>query len=129
MLVDGWQLAITGVTPDAFTGIKADVPSAVQPASDQRDYMVRVQATYQGPGSGVFGGVRLALLSTTTQFVYDQIHNSCGVIPDGLSPNVTTTGNAVRGNVCYMVRAADTGFLVAFDNQTNEPDRVYFALQ
>ena len=128
-LVDGWQLVITGVTPDAFTGIKAAVPSAIQPASDQRDYMVRAQATYQGPGTGVLSGVRLALLSTKTQFVYDQISNTCGVIPDSLPPNVTTTGNAVRGNVCFMVRAADVGSLIAFDNQPTESDRVYFALQ
>ena len=128
-LVDGWQLVITGVSPDAFNGIRTDIPSAVQPASDQRDFMVRAQATYQGPGTGVFSGVRLALLSTATQFIYDQIHNSCGIIPDSLPPNVTTTGNAVRGNVCYMVRASDIGSLIAFDNQTNEADRVYFALQ
>lgn len=128
-LVDGWQVVITGVTPDAFSGIKTDIPSAVQPASDQRDFMVRAQATYQGPGTGVFSGVRLALLNTRTQFVYDQIHNSCGVIPDALPPNVVTTGSTVRGNVCFMVRLADIGSLVAFDNQSAESDRLYFALQ
>src|SRR5207248_2875021 len=77
-LVDGWQLVITGVSPDAFKGIQTDVPSATPPASDQRDFMIRAQATYQGPGTGVFSGVRLGLVSTATQFVYDQIHNSCG---------------------------------------------------
>ena len=128
-LVDGWQLVITGVTPDAFSGIKADILSAVQPASDQRDFMVRPQATYQGQGAGVFSGVRLALLSTSTQLVYDQIHNSCGIIPDALPPNVVTTGATIVGNICFTVRASDIGSLIAFDNQSNESDRLYFALQ
>jgi hypothetical protein len=127
-LVDGWQLVITGVTPDAYNGIKADYPSATVPASDQRDYMVRAQATYQGPGTGVFSGARLALISATGN-KYDQVYNSCGVIPSPLPPNVVTAANTVRGNICYTVRASDIGTLVLFDNQTSEADRVYFALQ
>lgn len=128
-LVDGWQLLITGVTPDAFTGIKDAIPSAIAPASDQRDYVVRVQATYLGPGTGVFGGVRVALLSTLTHQTYDEILNSCGIVPDMVPPNVVTQGTTVRGNVCFVVRAADIGSLLAYDNQPNESDRVYFALQ
>jgi hypothetical protein len=127
-LVDGWQLVITGVTPDAYTGIKADVPSAIAPAADQRDYMVRAQATYQGSGVGVFSGVRLALISATGN-KYDQVYNSCGAIPAPLPPNVVTSGTTVRGNTCFMVRASDIGSLVLFDNQISESDRVYFALQ
>jgi hypothetical protein len=128
-LVDGWQLLVQGVTPDAYNGIKADVPSAIAPASDQRDFLVRVQATYQGPGTGVFSGVRLALLSSSTQLMYDQIHNACGVIPESLSPNVVTTGTTVRGNVCFTVRASDIGSLVLIDNQASAADKVYFAVQ
>ena len=33
------------------------------------------------------------------------------------------------GNVCFVVRAADVGSLVAYDNHTDDSDRVYFALQ
>jgi hypothetical protein len=128
MLVDGWQLVITGVTPDAFKGIKTDVPSATSPASDQRDFMVRAQATYQGPGTGVFSGARLALMSAAGT-TYDQIYNSCGVIPAPLPPIVITAGNTVRGNVCFTVRASDSGTLVLFDNQVSDADRVYFTLQ
>jgi hypothetical protein len=128
LLADGWQLVITGVTPDAYTGIKTDVPSSTAPASDQRDFMVRAQATYQGPGTGVFSGVRLALISGTGN-KYDQIYNSCGVIPAPLPLNVVTAGNTVRGNVCFTVRASDIGTLVLFDNQTSESDRVFFSLQ
>jgi hypothetical protein len=128
-LVDGWQLVITGVSPDAYSGIKADVPSAIAPASDQRDFVVRVQATYLGPGTGVFGGVRLALFSTATHQTYDQLVNNCGIVPQSVPPNVVTQGTTVRGNVCFVVRAADIGSLIAYDHQPNDSDRVYFALQ
>jgi len=128
-LVDGWQLVIQGVTPDAYTGIKAEIPLANAPASDQRDYVVRAQATYLGQGTGVFGSVRVALYSTATSLTYDQVSNSCGPIPDPLTPNVVTQGQAERGNICFVVRAGDIGSLVAFDNQPNASDRVYFALQ
>jgi hypothetical protein len=127
-LADGWQLLISGITPDAYDGIKADVPSATKPASDQRDFMVRAQATYLGPGTGVFSGVRLALIGATGN-TYNQIYNSCGVIPSALPPTVVTSGNTVRGNICFTVRASDVGTLVLFDNQSSEADRVYFALQ
>jgi hypothetical protein len=125
-LVDGWQLIVTGVTPDAYNGIKAAVTSSTAPAADQRDYMIRVQATYLGPGTGVFGSARLALVSGI-QTSYDQIHNNCGVIPDSLAPNVVTSGTTVRGNVCFTVRASDVDSLVMLDNQASPADQVYFS--
>jgi hypothetical protein len=128
-LVDGWQLIITGVSPDAFKGIQDTYPSAIAPASDQRDYEVRIQATFLGQGTGAFSGVRLALLSTRTGQTYDEIANSCGIVPDMVPPNVVTQGQGTRGNVCFVVRAADVGWLIAYDNQPNQSDRVYFSLQ
>ncbi len=128
-LVDGWQLVIQGVTPDAYNGIKAENSNAPAPASDQRDYVVRAQATYLGQGTGQFSGVRIGLLSTATGLTYDQVSNSCGPIPDPLTPIVVTQGQAERGNVCFVVRAGDIGSLIAFDNQPNASDRVYLALQ
>jgi hypothetical protein len=127
-LVDGWQLVITGASPDAFNEVLADIPSAVAPPSDQRDFLIRAQATYQGQGTGVFSGLRLALVSGIGT-TYDQIHNSCGVIAGSIPPNVVTSGTTVRGNVCFTVRASDTGSLVAYDNQTLPSDRLYFSLQ
>ena len=128
-LVDGWQLLITGVTPDAYTGIKASVPSAIAPASDQRDYEVRIQATYLGPGTGVFNAARIALLSNLTHQTYDQVVNNCGIVPDAVPPGVVTQGTTIRGNVCFAVRASDIGSLIAYDNQPSQSDRVYFTLQ
>jgi hypothetical protein len=127
-LADGWQLVVTGVTPDAWTGIHNDFPSTTAPASDQSDYMVRVQATFLGQGTGVFSGMRLALLSGT-QSTYDQLHNACGTVPDMVPPNLMTPGGSVRGNVCFIVRATDIDSLVLFDNQSTESDRIYFALK
>ena len=129
LLVDGWQLVVTGVSPDAWSGIHDSVPSSIAPAADQRDYEVRVGATYQGQGTGVFSAMRLALLSESTQTTYDQLHNGCGVVPDMVPPNLVTPGGEVRGNVCFTVRASDTDALVLFDNQSNDNDRLYFALR
>jgi len=126
-LADGWQLVVTGVTPDAWTGIHDAVPSTIAPASDQRDYIVRVQATFLGQGTGVFSGMRLALVSGI-QTNYDQLHNSCGTVPDMVPPNLMTPGGSVRGNVCFTVRASDIGRLTLFDNQSTDADKVYFAL-
>src|SRR5258708_3415495 len=90
-LADGWQLMVIGVTPDAWSGIHSSVPSSVAPASDQRDFMVRVRAIYQGQGTGVFSAMRLALISDI-QTAYDQLHNGCGIVPDMVPPNLVTPG-------------------------------------
>jgi hypothetical protein len=127
LLADGWQLVVTGVTPDAWTGIHNQIPSTVAPASDQRAYMVRVQATFEGQGTGVFSGMRLALVSGI-QTTYDQLHNACGTVPDMVPPNLMTPGGSTRGNVCFFVRASDIGSLTLFDNQSTDADRLYFAL-
>jgi len=44
------------VTPDAWSGIHSSVPSSIAPTADQRDFMVRVRAVYQGQGSLVTPG-------------------------------------------------------------------------
>lgn len=128
LLADGWQFVVTGVTPDAWTGIHNAIPSSISPATDQRDFMIRVQATYQGQGTGVFSSMRLALISTV-QTSYDQLHNNCGIVPDMVPPNLVTPGGVIRGNICFTVRAADIDALVLFDNQSNDSDKLYFALK
>jgi hypothetical protein len=127
-LADGWQLVVTGVTPDAWSGIHNSIASSVAPAPDQRDYMVRVQATFVGQGTGVFSAMRLALLSGA-QTAYDQLHNNCGIVPDMVPPNLVTSGGSLRGNVCFTVRASDIDSLVLFDNQSADQDKLYFALR
>jgi hypothetical protein len=126
-LADGWQLGIVGITPDAYATIKAAVPSAIQPPTGQNDYMVRIQATYAGQGTGVFSASRLALV-TNTQTQYDQLRNSCGPVPDAVLPNVVTQGTVILGNICFVVPTADIGSLTLFDNQTSPSDQVYFKL-
>jgi hypothetical protein len=128
LLGDGWQLVVTGVTADAWSGIHSAVPSSVAPASDQRDFMVRVQATYLGQSTGVFSAMRLALASGVGT-TYDQLKNGCGIVPDMVPPNLVTPGGSLRGNVCFTVRASDIDSLVLLDNQTADNDQVYFALK
>jgi hypothetical protein len=127
-LADGWQLVVMGVTPDAWSVIHSAVPSSLQPASDQRDLLVQLQAVYTGQGTGVFSAMRLSLVSGI-QTTYDQLRNGCGIVPDMVPPNLVTPGGSVRGNVCFQVRASDLDSLVLFDNQPAENDRVYFSLK
>jgi len=130
LLADGWQVLVTGVTPDAWTGIHDAVPFNTQaPSSDQRDFEVRVQGTFQGQGTGVFSGMRLALANANSGAVmYDQLHNSCGTLPDPIPPNLVTSGGVTRGNVCFVVRATDIPSLVLVDNEVTDADKQYFAL-
>jgi hypothetical protein len=128
-LVDGWQLGVTSVNPDAFGNIKSAIPSAVAPSPDMRDMLIGLQATYAGAGTGTFTGSRLALVNPRTQVRYDQFSNNCGFIPSTVSPNVVTPGTVVLGNVCFTVPAADVGRLLLVDNQPSQADRLYFALQ
>jgi len=128
VLPDGWQLIVTGVTPDAWAGIHAADASARAPASDQRDVMLRLEATYRGDSSGVFTTGRLVLVSTASGTRYDQITNNCGVIPDAPGAAVLTAGGVVRGNVCFTVRASDVDSLVLFDSQSSPNQQLYFSL-
>jgi hypothetical protein len=128
-LVDGWQLGVASINPDAFSAIKAAIPSAVAPSPDLRDLLIGLQATYVGNGTGTFANSRLALVNPKTGARYDQLNNNCGFIPGAVSPNVVTPGTVVLGNVCFSVPAGDIGSLVLVDNQSSPADRIYFALQ
>jgi hypothetical protein len=127
-LVDGWNIGVTGANPDAFSTIKSAVLSAVQPPADQRDIMLRVQSTYTGPGTSLFSNSRLALYSTATHQTYDQVHNSCGIVPDPVQPNLVVSGTVQLGNVCFTVPASEVGSLLLFDNQSTPSNQVYLAL-
>jgi hypothetical protein len=128
-LVDGWQLGITSINPDAYSSIKAAIPSAAAPGPGLQQLMIGLQATYVGPGTGTFTSSRLALVNPKAQARYDQMNNNCGFTPNSVSPNVVTTGTVVLGNVCFSVPSADIGSLMLVDNQPSLADRVYFALQ
>jgi hypothetical protein len=128
-LVDAWQLGVIGVNPDAYSTIKAAIPSAVAPGTDARELLISLQATYAGTGTGTFTDSRLALVNPKTQARYDQLSNNCGFIPNAISPNVVTPGTVVLGNVCFNVPASDIGSLMLVDSQPSQADRVYFALQ
>jgi hypothetical protein len=127
VLADGWQLTVTGVSPDAFDGIQKEFPSARAPASDQRDFIVRIEVIYRGDGSGVFSASRLGLLAANGT-TYDQLANGCGLVPDMLPVNLVAPGGQVRGNVCFTIRAADADSVILFDTLGNDNQRPYFAL-
>lgn len=128
-LGDGWQLAVTGVTPDAWTGSSQSFqPTNKGPANNLQYFLVRIQATYTGQGSSSFSEYRLALVGATTG-PYTVVQNSCGAAPDELPPTLVSTGGVVRGNVCWAVRSTDVPSLVMYDQQMPEVSRLYFALR
>jgi hypothetical protein len=126
-LSDGWQVTITGVTPDGWSGIHDAVPSNKGPAPNLQFFVLRVQAVYNGTGSALFSGLRLGLASPSS--TYDEVNNGCGLISDPLLPTLVGTGGVVRGNVCFAVRTSDAGQVVVYDTLAAEPDRVYELLR
>jgi hypothetical protein len=126
-LADGWQLLVSGVSPDAFEGIQKEFPSARAPAADQRSFIVRVEATYRGERTGVFSASRLGLLAANGES-YTQLDDACGLVPDILPPNLVVPGGQVRGNVCFTVRASDVDGLVLFDTAGRDNERPFFNL-
>jgi hypothetical protein len=122
-LFDGWHVIVSGVTPDAWSGIHDAVPSNKGPAPNLQLFMLRVQATYTGTGSALFSELRLGLVGPSS--TYDQINNACRLIPDPLLPTLVSEGGIVRGNVCFAVRTSDAGSLAVYDTLTAEPARVY----
>jgi hypothetical protein len=125
-LYDGWQVTVTGTTPDAWSGIHAAVPSTVGPAPDLQYFIVRVQAIYTGTGSGFFNDLRLSVAGPNT--TYDQIQNSCGLIPDEVPATLAAPGGVARGNVCFSVRKTDANSLSIYDALAPEASRTYVAL-
>ena len=114
--------------PDAFAGIQKEFPSARAPAADQRAFIVRVEGTYRGDGNGIFSASRLNLLAGSGE-VYTQLDDACGLVPDMLPPNLVVAGGQVRGNVCFVVRAADVDSLVLTDTVGNQSERPYFTVR
>src|SRR5262249_32474438 len=112
---------------DAFGAIHAAIPSAAQPANDQKYVMVGVQAIYVGTGSGVLSAIRLGALGKSGQ-TYDQLKNGCGVVPESLPATLIPPGGGLAGNICFAVPSSDVQGLSLFDSQASERDKVYFAL-
>ncbi len=127
-LADGWQFVVSSVTPDAWELIHGAISSTQPAAPDQRYVLIGVQAIYSGQGSGVLSAIRFGLVGKSGQ-QYDQLKNSCGLIPDSLPPTLIAPGAGIAGNVCFSVPSGDVDGLLLFDSQSNEADRTYFALR
>jgi len=128
-LGDGWQITVTGVTPDAWAGsIKDYQPYNKAPADNLQYFMARIQAVYTGQGSSAFSEFRLALTGATSG-PYTVLQNSCGAVPAELPPTTVSAGGLVRGNVCWAVRSTDVPSLLLYDSQSAAANRLYFALR
>jgi hypothetical protein len=125
---DGWQFVVTGATPEGWDRVRTGIPSAIAPPPDQRYMMIGVQGIYVGQGNGVLSAIRLGLVGKSGQ-QYDQLKNSCGIIPGTIPPNLVPPNGGLTGNVCFSVPASDVDGLLLYDNQSLQGDRVYFALR
>ncbi len=126
-LGDGWKIEVTGVTPDAWSSFQNYNSNNKGPPNNLQFFMVRLQATYSGSeATPVFAPFRLRVMGPSG--TYDNLDNSCGLIPDDISLNQFANG-VVRGNVCFAVRSSDVGQLLLYDYQQSETDRLYLALK
>src|SRR5262249_57208724 len=97
------------------------------PPTNLQFFMVRLQASYTGSSAPpVFTPFRLRLVGPSA--TYDNLDNSCGLIPDDISLNQYANG-VVRGDVCFAVRSSDVGQLEMYDYQQSETDRLFLALK
>jgi hypothetical protein len=126
-LGDGWKIQVTGVTPDAWSSFQNYNSNNKGPPTNLQFFMVRLQASYTGSeATPIFAPFRLRLMGPSG--TYDNLDNSCGLIPDDLSQNQYANG-VVRGNICFAVRTSDVGQLLMYDFQQSETDRLYLGLK
>ena len=127
---DHWEVAVTGVVPDATQAVLEENQFNDPPEEGNQFYMVTVRAKYLGPDSTEFGGrFRLRVLGDSG-VVYTTYENTCGVIPDSLPDPELFTNGTVEGSVCWQIASDDAQSLVMFlePGFLSDGERVWFSL-
>jgi len=129
-LVDGWQLVVLSVNPDATYAINQANQFAVKPQSGNKFVLARIRATYFGKNSSAFAaGYRLMAIGPSSA-TYSTFKNDAIRIPNAFPNTATYMSGSIEGNICWQVKSFDAGSLVMYDNLTTgtRGDRLYMAL-
>jgi putative cell wall-binding protein len=118
--VDGvWQLSVRSSVPRADTIVQEENQFNDPPREGHQFFMARVRVTYQGAGSGRFGGGYSLRALGPQNVSYSSFEDSCGVIPDDLSNRRFFPGGTIEGNVCWEIRSSDADDLLMFQRPSS----------
>lgn len=127
-LVDGWQVRVLSVTPDATQAVLDENQFNDPPADGHQFFIATIEMTYQGPGSSHPDATFRFRAVGEEAVTYSTFGNSCGVYPDRIMDTEVFTSGTVTGNLCWEIRSADSDSLVMFDDEASQQERVYMAL-
>lgn len=123
-----WTLTVIQVISNANSLVQRENMFNDPPKAGNQFFMVRISATYSGPGSESFSRGSLELVGAS-QIAYRNFEQSCGVIPDPLSSRAVFTGGTLTGNLCWEVVRSDVDTLVMYYNRSfPRLQQTFFAL-
>lgn len=127
----GWRVAVLGAEPDGTDEVLAENPFNEPPELGSRYFLIRVSATFAGPGSAsILGGLGFGAVGDSA-VAYDS-GATCGVLPEALPSTEVFEGGTIEGNICFAVADEDVESLVLFSDSYatfDDEDRVYYALR
>jgi len=127
----GWRITVLGADPNGTEEVLAENQFNEPPDGGRRFFLIRVSATFAGPGSAsIFGGLGFRAVGRSA-VAYDS-GMGCGVLPDALPSTEVFEGGTIEGNICFAVSDEDIGSLVLFTDSYltfDDEDRVYYSLR
>ena len=124
---DEWAVNVLGTTPNANAAVQKENQFNDPPAEGNQFFMVNVEITYQGEGSGSrFLSLQFGVAGSDNK-IYSENEDGCGVTPNGLSQNKELlTGGSDSGNICFEVPSEVVDSLLLAVNAYG--DNYFFAL-
>ena len=109
---EGFRLQVVSITDDATDLVMAENEFNDPPPDGSRFTLVEVALGYYGfddPQSGFLTSIQ-AVGSESTE-----LESDCGVVPNSLDQfNDMFSGGVIRGNICFITTAADTGVIQVY---------------
>ncbi|HOT07520.1 MAG TPA: hypothetical protein PLI05_03505 [Methanotrichaceae archaeon] len=125
-LVDGWEIRVIRVIPNATEMVMTTDPGNDPPRPGYQYFIASIEGRYHGSASSILDpGLRLRALGRS-EIPYRSFDRLVA-IPDPLPRTESFSGALVTGNVCWEVRSSDADLLVMFDHASRD-SRIYMAL-
>lgn len=129
--VHDWDIRVVDVMPNANEAILAEAGFNEDPRPDHQFFIVNVEGTYTGDGSGRLWNELTFEAVGTEGVIYSPFNADCGFVPDGLAfTSEAFPGGTVSGNVCWEIRTSDLESLVMLAREftAGEVPRAMFSL-
>lgn len=128
--VGEYTLKVVDVTPDATDAVMATNQFNDPPAEGRQFFMVRIEAKYNGNGSGNVWSALSFKSVGQSNVGYDVSNSRCGVIPDqAYDVGELFEGGVAQFNVCWSVKTEDADSLLMYvDAGYSKDTRRWFSL-